>query len=82
MHTTFLKTPLLLLALAAASGRALEISTPLFPHKDGEADATGSQGSREDLEVDGGSSRVVAWIAYHGTSPLADAGSAGSRNAE
>lgn len=54
-------TAFLLLAGMAA---AQTLTTPLFPHKDGEADAALISGSNKDLEVSGGSKKVVSWIAY------------------
>ncbi len=53
-------TPLLLLGTVWSQN----IGTPLFPHKDGEADVSSMSGTNKDLEVKGGANKVVSWITY------------------
>lgn len=61
--------PALCLGLATAQS----VTTPLFPHKDGEADVSTMSGSQKDLEVVGGAKKVVSWITYvTGESDLAN----------
>jgi hypothetical protein len=54
----------LLPAFCFALSMAQSVSTPLFPHKDGEADISSMSGSQKDLEVSGGAKKVVSWITY------------------
>src|SRR4051812_3144583 len=62
------KSPLRLImpimVVAAMGLQAQNITTPLFPYKDGEADATTLSGTNADLEVKSGSAPVVSWITY------------------
>jgi hypothetical protein len=56
-----------ILMVGAMGLKAQNITTPLFPHKDGEADAASMWGANPDLEVNGGASPVVSWINYQTT---------------